>query len=266
MNVQLKTPGTPHLVGSGIPTSGNPAERVRWQDICGRNVVLEEKIDGSEVSFHFDSDANLIARERANPIDLAVRGGAERHLDAFKDWIALRADGFFERIEDRYVVYAEWCAIAHCILYDALPGFFIECDVQEKDTGAFLSTARRMDLLEGLGILHAPVLYQGQAQSSLHPRLLVRRSVFATEDPAGTWEAVPSNSGIAMDPRRLDVSGTAEGIYGKIEEDGIVVARFKWIREDFVRRIVDGGRHWKTHPTVLNVTVRTEPLDCALRR
>ena len=158
MNVQLKTPGTPHLVGSGIPTSGNPAERVRWQDICGRNVVLEEKIDGSEVSFHFDSDANLIARERANPIDLAVRGGAERHLDAFKDWIALRADGFFERIEDRYVVYAEWCAIAHCILYDALPGFFIECDVQEKDTGAFLSTARRMDLLEGLGILHAPVL------------------------------------------------------------------------------------------------------------
>jgi hypothetical protein len=252
MSPLLKSPRTMHLVGSGIPGSGDASERLRWEDICGRFVILEEKIDGSEVSFHFDGDANLVGRERANVIDLSLRGGAERHLDMFKDWLALRADEFFERIEGRYIVYAEWCALAHCILYDSLPDYFIECDVQDKLTGEFLSTGRRAELLDGLGIVSAPILFSGAAVRHPDPSALVGRSAFCSGDPSGGWHSSPTNRGKVLDPGRFDMSGTSEGIYGKIEEDGIVAARFKWIREDFVLRIVDGGRHWKNAAPVPN--------------
>jgi hypothetical protein len=253
MPISLKSPRTTHLVGSGIPGSGDASERLRWENICGRFVVLEEKIDGSEVSFHFDADANLIGRERANVIDLSARGGAERHLDGFKDWLAQRADEFFERIEDRYIVYAEWCAIAHCILYDRLPDFFIECDMQDKLTGEFLSTDRRMHLLDGLGVVSAPILHSGIATQHVEPSVLVEQSAFCSVDPAGAWQSMPVNRGKVLDRDRFDVSGTAEGVYGKIEEGGVVVARFKWIRGDFVRRIVEGGRHWKAASPVANM-------------
>lgn len=257
MDVKLKSPRTRHLVGSGIPDSGNPQDRLHWKDVCGSHIVLEEKIDGSEVSFHFDADANLVGRERANSIDLAVRGGAERHLDGYKDWLAERADEIFERIEDRYVVYAEWCAHAHCILYDALPDFFIEIDVQDKVTGDFLSTERRIELLQGLSVVHAPVLYSGHATLDLHPREFVRPSEFASEDPA---EAL--SPGDVEAASGLDISGLSEGVYGKIEENGVVVERFKWIREDFIRRIVEGGVHWKDSPLAIrNQVASPHPLS-----
>ncbi len=251
MSPLLKSPRTTHLVGSGIPGSGDVSERLRWEDVCGRFVVLEEKIDGSEVSFHFDGDANLIGRERANVIDLSMRGGAERHLDGFKNWLAQRADEFFERIEDRYVVYAEWCALTHCILYDELPDYFIECDVQEKTTGVFLSTERRRALFDGMTVSQAPVVFEGTADKRAAPVSFAGRSHFCGKDPAAALWAMPGVHEI--DRTRFDFSGLAEGIYGKIEEDGVVVSRFKWIREDFVRRIVDGGRHWKSQTPVPNL-------------
>ncbi len=252
MPTSLKSPRTTHLVGSGIPGSGDASERLRWEDICGRFVVLEEKIDGSEVSFHFDADANLIGRERANIIDLSARDGAERHLDGFKDWLDLRAHAFFERIEDRYIVYAEWCALAHCILYDRLPDYFIECDVQDKLTGQFLSTARRRALLEGVDVSQAPVLFEGAANRKTPPASFVGRSAFCSGDPAAAIARLPQLAGGGLDGARFQTNGLAEGIYGKIEEGDEVVGRFKWIREDFVRHIVDGGRHWKSQVLVPN--------------
>jgi hypothetical protein len=253
MSISLKSPRTAHLVGSGIPGSGAASERLRWQDIVGRHVVLEEKIDGSEVSFHFDGDANLIARERASEIDLSRRGGAEKHLDGFKNWLALRADPFLERIEDRYMVYAEWCALAHCIFYDRLSDFLVECDMQDKSTGEFLSTERRLELLAGLGVTHAPILFAGMADAATAPASLVGQSAFCSDEPMKALLATPSHRGEVRICERFDMSGIAEGIYGKIEENGVVLGRFKWIREDFVRRIVDGGRHWKAASPVPNL-------------
>ncbi|NTF17861.1 RNA ligase family protein [Agrobacterium rubi] len=257
--MKFKSPRTPHLIGSGIPDSGNASERLDWNHLSGRHVVLEEKIDGSEVSFHFDSDVNLIARERANVIDQSSRGGAEKHLDAYKDWLTVRAGDFFERIEDRYIVYAEWCALAHCIFYDALPDCFVEIDVQDKRTGEFLSTDRRVELLAGLGVVQAPVLFEGSASRQSHPREFVTRSAFASADPHTTWRASNSRLRGGSDSERFDLTGLSEGIYGKIEEGGVVVERFKWIREDFVRRIVCGGRHWRMLEPTANVVADQNP-------
>lgn len=251
MTVKFKSPGTRHLIGSGIPDSGAKGDRIDWNDVVGRNIVLEEKIDGSEVSFHFDADANLIGRERANEIDLTQRGGAEKHLDDFKDWLVSNADAFFDRIGDRFIVYAEWCALTHCLFYDQLPSCFIEIDVQDKVTGHFLSTELRASLFDGLGVESAPVLFSGMAQDHLHPKVFVVRSQFSSQDPVAGWNEI--SHGSSSMPKDIDLSGWAEGIYGKIEEDGQVVGRFKWVREDFVRRIVERGKHWKAAPLRRNL-------------
>jgi hypothetical protein len=240
----LRSPRTAHLVGSGIPGSGDGRARLDWSALAGRHVVLEEKIDGSEVSFHFDCDARLLCRERSSEIEIAARGGRQRHLDVFKDWLSLNEDRLFDRIGDRYLVYAEWCAFAHRIFYDRLPSYLVECDVQDKHTGEFLSTRRRIDLLRGLEIVHAPVLFEGGASAGLHPRDLVTRSAFCSDGPC---------TSTASDGASLDLSGEMEGIYGKIEEDGRVVARFKWIRADFVRAIIEGGVHWRDRRPVANL-------------
>jgi hypothetical protein len=250
--IALKSPRTPHLVGSGIPTSGESKDRIDWKSLIGRFVVLEEKIDGSEVSFHFDGDANLIGRERANPIDLDRRGGTEGHLDLFKDFLQGQADRIFERIEDRYLVYAEWCAITHTIFYNALPSYFIECDVQDKQTGLFLSTARRRTLFAGLPIEQAPVVFEGVVKGTRRPADYLGPSVFADSAASEDWRQAASRAGVAPDTRSVDFSGRAEGIYGKIEDDDHVLGRFKFVREDFIRLIVDDPAHWKSRQPVRN--------------
>lgn len=239
----LKSPRTPHLVGSGISDSGSQRERVDWRDLCGSHVVLEEKVDGSEVSFHFDGDARLRCRERSSEVDLDRRGGQGAHLDHLKEWLLQNEDDLFDRIGDRYVVYAEWCAVAHCLYYDRLPSYLVECDVQDKGTGAFLSTGRRLELLAGLPLAHAPVLYAGPALPERHPSTFVGRSSFCSETPELPRGAVAVG---------YDTSGRMEGVYGKVETGDEVVGRFKWIREDFVRRIVGGGIHWKASVPAFN--------------
>jgi hypothetical protein len=237
----FKSPRTPHLVGSGIPSSGEARDRILWSDVVGRNVVFEEKIDGSEVSFFFDADASLVARARSTVLEVGSRGGRERNFDGFKDWLALNSDLFFDSIEDRYVVYAQWCALAHRIFYDRLPSYFIECDVQDMTTGEFLSTPRRRALLNGLPCTSAPVLFEGAATLEAHPMTFMGHSSFSSDDPL----SVLADSPMALHAQdRVDTSGRSEGVYGKIEKRGVVVGRFKWIREDFVRSIVDANQHW----------------------
>ncbi|WP_327209995.1 RNA ligase family protein [Rhizobium leguminosarum] len=216
--VPLRSPRTPHLVGSGMPTSGGSRERIDWAELAGRHVILEEKIDGSEVSFHFDADARLVCRERSAETDMLARGGRQRHLDRLKDWLLFNEDRLFDRMGGTYLVYAEWCAVAHRIFYDRLPSFLIECDVQDKRTGEFLSTERRIWLLSGLGLAHAPVLFRGTATKDIHPDRLVGRSAFCSGSPP--VEQVGDTSS-------LDLSGMMEGVYGKVEENGRVVSRFK---------------------------------------
>jgi hypothetical protein len=249
----LKSPRTPHLIGSGIPTSGEHKERIDWKSLIDRFIVLEEKIDGSEVSFHFNGDATLIGRERANILDLNRRGGVEAHLDHFKDFLHENAETVLERIEDRYLVYAEWCAITHTIFYNALPSYFIECDVQDKHTGLFLSTARRRELFAGLPIVQAPVLFAGRATVSMPPTDFLGQSAYADNATSDDWHNERLRAGLAADNRSVDLSGRSEGVYGKIEDANHVLGRFKFVREDFVRKIVDDPTHWKKRQPVRNV-------------
>ena len=43
-----------------------------------------------------------------------------------------------------------------------------------------------------------------------------------------------------------------EGLYIKIEEDGRVVDRFKYVRADFVASVIDSESHWQSRPILPN--------------
>ena len=85
----------------------------------------------------------------------------------------------------RYLLYGEWLYARHTIYYDALPHYFLEFDVLDRSTGEFLSTDRRRELLSGVPIVSAPVLWRGVAKPALHIQHLITPSNFRT----AAWRA-----------------------------------------------------------------------------
>ncbi|MBY3151172.1 RNA ligase family protein [Rhizobium laguerreae] len=248
-------PRTLHLDGSGLGVSGSSRGRLAWADLAQRTVVLEEKMDGSETSFEFNDELEHVLRYRGSPLDLAARGGAEKQFDTFKDWFETNADAFFDRFEARYRVYGEWLFAAHRIFYDALPCHFLEFDILDLQTGRFLDTASRREILSTVPSIHSvKVIADGSAGSIQHPSSLVGPSLFKSSEwrQAASLAATRAGQSPAAFMARIDGTDFAEGIYGKVEENGEVALRFKWVRPDFVAAIVESGRHWKDMPLVAN--------------
>jgi hypothetical protein len=62
-----------------------------------------------------------------------------------------------------------------------------------------------------------------------------------------------------LDPERVrretDPSDEMEGLYLKVEEEGQVKARYKYVRADFLTAVLDSGTHWLRRPIVPNLVV-----------
>jgi hypothetical protein len=251
-------PRTFHLKGSGLVGTSSDRERIEWASLSGRNVVIEEKMDGSETSFEFNDNLDPILRYRGSPLDLKSRGGAEKQFDRLKDWFELNAGQFFDCFETRYRVYGEWMFATHRIYYDALPSYFLEFDILDKRDGRFLDTPCRRELTNSLPALHSVcILASGKADTVGHPSALVGPSAFKSDTWMHTARDSATRSGLTADEflARIDNSDRCEGIYGKVEENGEVTLRFKWVRPEFVSDIVNGGRHWKDMAVVPNAVV-----------
>lgn len=52
--------------------------------------------------------------------------------------------------------------------------------------------------------------------------------------------------------RETDASRTMEGIYIKVEEDGEVVDRMKYVRASFLQTVEESQSHWLDRPIVPN--------------
>jgi hypothetical protein len=68
----------------------------------------------------------------------------------------------------------------------------------------------------------------------------------------------------ALCPDRIwqetDPSCLAEGLYIKVEEDGVVRERSKWVRPDFLQVILGSGSHWHDRPLLPNLLVPGQSL------
>ena len=158
-------------------------------------------------------------------------------------------------LTDRFVLYGEWLYAKHTIFYDQLPHYFLEFDILDTQTGQFLSTERRRQLLAGLPIASVPVLWSGVAESLDHLLALVGPSLYKSADWRQRLREVCGERGLDAEriERETDSADDMEGLYLKVEEPaGAVVERYKWIRASFLTSVVDSGSHWLSRPIVPN--------------
>jgi hypothetical protein len=245
-----KYPRTPHLEGSRLQPGDQDLASEPLDVLKGRFVVVEEKLYGANAGIALGPDGQLRLQSRGH----VLTGGArERHFDLFKQWAAAHAARLRELLDGGLVLYGEWLYAKHTISYDALPHYFLEFDVRSPD-GTFWSTARRRERFAGTPVRSVPVIWEGVCARPKELPELVTRSLYKTARWRERLREIAAASGVDPDraARETDPSDDAEGLYVKVEEDGRVVERYKWIRASFLTSVIDSGSHWLARPIVPN--------------
>jgi hypothetical protein len=245
-----KYPRTPHLEGSRVQPGDQDLDAEPLAVLRGRYVVVEEKLDGANAGIAV-AEGEVRLQSRGHVL---VGGPRERHFDLFKRWASAHAAGLRRLLDGGLVLYGEWLHAKHTIFYDALPHYFLEFDIRAPD-GTFWSTARRRVHLARAGfVASVPVLWEGMVTEPAALPSLVGRSRYKTDRWRDSLAAAAQ--GARVDPERAiretDPVDDAEGLYVKVEENGVVVARYKWIRASFLTSVLDSGSHWLARPIVPN--------------
>jgi hypothetical protein len=246
-----KYPRTHHLEGSRLQPGDADLDSAPFAVVAGRPLVVEEKLDGANAALSFDAAGRLWLQSRGHFLTGGLR---EKHFAPFKQWAHSHADAFRAALGDRYVLYGEWLYAKHTIFYDRLPHYFLEFDVLDTATGDFLSTPLRRELLRDTPAASAPVLRSGRFNDLTELLALVGRSLFKGGDWRERLGEIAGARGVSADQlwRETDFSDLMEGLYVKVEEDGQVVERYKWVRADFLTAVLDSGSHWLKRPIVPN--------------
>jgi hypothetical protein len=250
-----KYPRTPHLEGSRLQPGDEDLAAVPLNALRGRYVVVEEKLDGANTGLSLGPDGRPLLQSRGHYL---TGGPRERHWDLCKRWAAAHADTLVTVLGLGVVIYGEWLYAKHTVFYDCLPHYFLEFDIlaaQEGPAGTFLSTARRRELLNRVPCLRSvPVLWEGRLDEPADLLALVQPSLYKSARWREHLQAAAAASGV--DPTRAaqetDPAEESEGLYIKVEEDGRVVERYKWVRASFLTRVCDSGSHWLARPIIPN--------------
>lgn len=243
------------MQGSRLQPGDSAKDQVPLRQLAGRWVVLEEKIDGANSAVSFSSGGVMLLQSRGHYL---LEGAVAKQFRPFVTWAQSHESQLLERLEDRFILYGEWAYAKHSIFYDKLPHYFHEFDVFDRQSGQFLSTERRAELLKGLPVLSVPVLYEGPMPED--PALLwklVVPSLAKSPDWRKNFEAAVEREGLSLDLawKQTDKSDKSEGLYVKVEEDDQVKERFKLVRHDFVQTILDSGSHHSRRPILPNALV-----------
>lgn len=246
-----KYPRTHHLEGSRFQPGDEELDCIPFRQIAGRFIVVEEKLDGANSGISFDNEGRLFLQSRGHYLD----GGArERQFALLKTWANIHQQALWELLMDRYVLYGEWLYAKHTIFYDALPHYFFEFDILDLKSGEFLATESRQEILRGSPLVSVPVLWSGVANSLEHLQSLVAHSLYKSR----AWHSqlcdacTEHKQNYTLVQQQTDSSDLAEGLYIKVEEDGRVIERYKFVRPGFLQAVADSGSHWMDRPILPN--------------
>lgn len=250
-DVIIKYPRTPHLRGSRLQPGDEDLSQRPFSELAGRYVVLEEKIDGANSAISFSEDGELRLQSRGH---FLTGGYRERHYDLLKQWAAVQQDRLYKVLGCRYIMYGEWMYAKHSIYYDMLPHYFMEFDVLDRETGKFLDTPSRHELLESLPVCHVPVLANGIFKSMDEILKYLGDSLYISDNHIDHLREDAVRLGLDADQicRETDAARTMEGIYVKVEENGEVVDRMKYVRASFLQTIETPQTQWLDRPIVPN--------------
>jgi hypothetical protein len=246
----VKYPRTRHLEGSRLQPGDEDLDQVPLDALRGRFCVVEEKLDGANAGMALDGDGRVRLQSRGHAL---VGGAREKHWDLYKRWARAHAATLGELLRDGVTLYGEWLYAKHTIFYDRLPHYFLEFDIRDRD-GAFWSTARRHAHLASSPLRSVPIVWQGVVDDPRALPALVADSLYKSPRWRERLRAAAVTAGVDADraAAETDPDDRAEGLYVKVEADGVVVDRLKWIRASFLTAVVDSGSHWLARPIVPN--------------
>ena len=187
-------------------------------DLFSEKIIIEEKIDGANLGISFDSEGNILLQNRGQYL-LPPYFGQWKKLP---NWIENYHQVLFDNLEDKFILFGEWCYFTHQIYYDNLPDWFIGFDVFDKQNRCFLSVKKRNKLLEIMNIEKVPQLFSGIISINDINSYIVK-STFGQE--------------------------SMEGLYFRKDYDGQLVMRAKYVRDSFINSI---SQHWSSGITRKN--------------
>lgn len=246
-----KYPRTHHIEGSRLQPGDEDLSSLPFKQLIGRYLVVEEKMDGANSAVSFDTEGNLLLQSRGHYL---TGGPREIHFTLFKQWAYTHLAALHAVLGSRYIMYGEWLYARHTIFYNHLPHYFMEFDVLDRESGEFLSTARRKTLLNGLSVVPVKVLQEGNFADHTQLTGLVGQSHFITGDHLAQLRQLALD--LKLDPERAlresDRSNKMEGLYIKVEEDGVVKERYKYVRASFLTTVMQSDSHWLSRPIIPN--------------
>ena len=251
MQSLLKYPRTPHLEGSRSQPGDEDLECYPYHTLHGCHLVIEEKIDGANAAISFDTEGAMLLQSRGHYL---TGGPRERHFALFKTWAQCHRTSLWERLGTRYIMYGEWLYAKHTIFYDALPHYFLEFDLLDRESARFLSTERRQEVLGGSPVHSVPILHTGPAPRAAALPDLIGHSLYKSPRWRETLAQAARELGLNLDRclRETDSSPLSEGLYVKWEQHGEVRGRFKYVRASFLTSVAQSESHWQSRPILPN--------------
>ncbi|WP_374352179.1 RNA ligase family protein [Chitinimonas sp.] len=249
---QLKYPRTPHLEGSRLQAGDEGHGQTPYRQLVGRHIVVEEKFDGGNAGISFSPAGELLLQSRGHYLS---GGGRERQFNLFKQWAVAHEAPLLAALDDRYICFGEWMHKKHAMFYDALPHYFLEFDIWDRQQGCFLATPQRAAVLNGAAVLPVKVLYSGPAPKRLDALWqLIGPACGRSANWRQAFELAVTRQGLDLSRawQQTDKSAHAEGLYIKVEDDGQVLERYKLVRQDFVQAILDADQHHASQPFIAN--------------
>ena len=202
----IKYPRTPHLFGSkGTDDDKHLGREESEAFIDNPSLIVEEKLDGTNVGVHFTSSGRMVLQCRGHEIT----EGMHPQYDLFKQWTSVKRPALETMLGSQFILYGEWLYAKHSVHYRKLPHYFFEFDIYDKDAEQFLDLDTRLRMLGGIGLQTVPVVHRGRATVD-ELQSLVGPSTFdsAFDNPV---------------TRRTD--NLIEGLYCRTEADGRVTGR-----------------------------------------
>lgn len=253
MNELIKYPRTPHIRGSRLQKGDEDMKDTPFSSISSKYLVVEEKIDGANSGISFDENGEVFLQSRGH---FLTGGYRERHFNLLKTWVNVFKEPLYEALGSKYIMYGEWMYAKHTVFYDNLPHYFFEFDIYDKENQLFLSTEKRKEILKSLPFVQSvPVLYEGRLKNVEELKSLLTKSLYKTDNWQSNLKDVCEKENIDFEKTLLqsDNSDKAEGLYIKIEEDGVVKERYKFVRQEFTAQILSTDDHWLDRPIVPNL-------------
>jgi ATP-dependent RNA circularization protein (DNA/RNA ligase family) len=181
-------------------------------------VVVEEKVDGANLGISFDSDGNLLVQNRGSLLERGTKG----QFAPLWTWLTGHEATLFDALENRLILFGEWCYARHSIHYTRLPDWFLAFDVFDKREKRFLSTARRDEIVSSMHLATVPKVTSGVLSLGEVSRSIGLSSLY---------------------------EGPMEGVYLRQESESWLIQRAKVVRPEFVEQI---GAHWSKQPLLPN--------------